>query len=252
MTWDAELDRAVNAAKAAGQLLLDAMSGARAVLSAKGKDIKLQADQDAENVILDALSSSDYPVLAEESGEHGDTQSGGPMWIVDPLDGTMNFKRGIPICCVSIGLMQGDEPILGVIYDFNRDDLYTGIMWQGAFLNGKEMSVSDVETRCDAVISTGFPVSRDYSSDAVLDFVRYVQSYKKVRFLGSAAMSLAWVASGCVDACVEEDVMLWDVAAGAAIVQAAGGYVELLPSDSKPWARKVRAVSRKALLEDEA
>lgn len=248
MTWDAELDRAVNAAKAAGQLLLDAMSGERTVLSAEGRDIKLQADQDAEKVILEALSSSDYPVLAEESGEHGDTHGDGPIWAVDPLDGTMNFKRGLPICCVSIGLMQGNEPILGVIYDFNHDNLYTGINWQGAFLNGKEMTVSDVDTRADAVLSTGFPVNRDFSTQALGEFVNQIQSYKKVRFLGSAAMSLAYVASGCVDAYIEDDIMLWDVAAGVALVQAAGGYVELSPSDAKPWARKVRAFSRESLL----
>jgi myo-inositol-1(or 4)-monophosphatase len=248
MTWDAELDRAVAAAKVAGQVLKDSMVGERTVLNSVGRDIKLQADQDAERVILKALSGSDYPVLAKESGEHGDIDGDGPMWAVDPLDGTMNFKRGLPICCVSIGLMQGNEPILGVIYDFNHDDLYTGINWQGAFLNGNEMSVSDVDTRADAVLSTGFPLNRDFSTEALGEFIDQIQTYKKVRFLGSAAMSLAYVASGCVDAYVEDDIMLWDVAAGVALVQAAGGYVELLPSEAKPWARNVRAFSRESLL----
>ena len=247
MTWDAELERAVTAAKAAGQLLLIAQSGTREVLSQEGRDIKLQADQDAERIILDVLSSSDYAVLAEESGEHGDTEGDAPLWVVDPLDGTMNFKRGIPICCVSIALLHRDEALLGVIYDFNHDDLYTGVQWQGAFLNGEEMAVSGITQRCDSIISTGLPVNRDYSSDALVEFIQDIQSYKKVRFLGSSAMSLAYLASGKADAVVEEGVMIWDIAAGIAIVEAAGGVVEVTRSATHPHGRNVRAFGSQEL-----
>lgn len=251
MTWDSELERAKSAARAAGAVLREAMSGERKVLSEEGRDIKLQADRDAEAVILETLSGSDYSVLAEESGEHGDTDANTPMWVVDPLDGTLNFKRGIPVCCVSIGLFQGDEPILGVIYDFNHDDLYEGVVWQGAYLNGEPMSVSEITDRSRAIVTSGFPVLADFSDEGIGEFARRVQTYKKVRFLGSAAMSLAYVACGAVEAYIEDDIMLWDIAAGAALVHAAGGHVEIGRSVKKPWARTIRAYSH-AVLGDEA
>lgn len=250
MTWDSELKRAIAAAKAAGEVLREAMAGERVVLSEEGRDIKLQADRDAEAVILAALAGSDYSVLAEESGEHGDTESNEPMWVVDPLDGTLNFKRGIPVCCVSIGLFQGDEPILGVIYDFNHDDLYEAVMWQGAYLNGEAMSVSEITDRSRAIVTSGFPVLADFSDEGIAEFARRVQTFKKVRFLGSAAMSLAYVACGAVEAYIEDDIMLWDIAAGAVLVEAAGGHVEIGRSSKKPWARTIRAYSSPALAEE--
>ena len=249
MTWDSELERAKTAAKAAGALLRDAMSSELQVLSEEGRDIKLQVDRDAEAVILEALAGSDYPILAEESGEHGDTESDTPMWAVDPLDGTVNYARGIPVCCVSIGLFQGNEPILGVIYDFNHDDLYEGIVWQGAYLNGKPIAVSKVSDRSQAIVTTGSMAFGDDAEARVGEFARRIQDFKKVMFFGSAAMSLAYVARGSVEAYVKGDLMLWDIAAGAALVHAAGGHIEIERSEKKPWARSIRAYSSRELAE---
>lgn len=249
MKWEAELKLAVSAATAAGVILRAAMVQTKLVLSAEGKDIKLQADQDSEGAILAALASSGYPVLAEESGEHGETSTKEAMWVIDPLDGTMNFNRGLPICCVSVGLLYNGEPVLGVIYDFNHENWYTGIVGEGAWLNDEVMKVSDVRERSQGILSTGFPVNRDYSGGALEEFIEQIQQFKKVRFLGSAAMSLAYVASGCVDAYTEDDIMLWDVAAGVALVKAAGGYVELKPSEKIIWARHVKASSSVSIWE---
>lgn len=249
MKWEAELKLAVAAAEAGGAVLRDALTKTKAVLSAEGKDIKLQADQDSEKAIIATLASSGFPVLAEESGEHGETNTDGAMWVIDPLDGTMNFNRGIPICCVSVGLVDNGDPVLGVIYDFNHENWYTGVVGEGAWLNDEPMTVSDISERNQAILSTGFPVNRDYSGGALEEFVGQIQQFKKVRFFGSAAMSLTFVASGCVDAYTEDDIMLWDVAAGAALVKAAGGYVELTSSEKLTWARNVNAASSAAIWE---
>jgi myo-inositol-1(or 4)-monophosphatase len=243
--WDRELMAAVDAARAAGARLEQAFGGDRATLVEKGRDIKLLADREAEAAALEVLLGTGHPVLAEESGELGELD--GLFWVVDPLDGTLNFKRGLPISCVSIGLVQGDTPLLGVILDFHRGELFSGVVGQGAWCNGEAIAVSDVAQAERAVLTTGFPTYRDFGDDSLLQFVRDVQRFKKVRLLGSAALSLAWVACGRVDAYAEDDIMLWDVAAGLALVRAAGGEVELEPSARMRWGRSVRCGARASL-----
>jgi myo-inositol-1(or 4)-monophosphatase len=122
------------------------------------------------------------------------------------------------------------EPLLGVVYDFNRDEMFTGLVTEGAWLNGMPIKVSDVVEESKAVLCTGFPISTDFSELALLNFVKDIQSYRKVRLIGSAALSLAYVASGRVDAYQENDIAIWDVAAGIAIVKAAGGVAHFRPS----------------------
>lgn len=248
MKYKTEFEMAKTAAKVGGDVLLDAMTRTKVVLSSEGRDIKLQADRDSEDAILAVLESSGHPVLAEESGEHGETDTSGLLWVIDPLDGTVNFYQGLPICCVSVGLMLDGEPLLGVIYDFNHDDWYSGIVGEGAWLNDEPMHVSEVTEQDRAILTTGFPAKTDFSDGAVQQFVNRAQSYKKVRMMGSAAMSLAYVASGAMDVYTEDDILLWDVAAGAAIVQGAGGHVQILDSDRQKWARKIRAASCVSLL----
>ncbi len=221
-------------------------------MSEIGRDIKLQADQDAEAIILKALSASGYPVLAEESGEHGLVDGDTPYWIVDPLDGTMNFNRGFPECCVSIALFRGEDPLLGVIYDFNRDECFRGIVGEGAWLNDTPMTVSGIAERNQAVLCTGFPTHRSFDEDSIEEFVRSAQDFKKVRMLGSAALMVAYVACGRADAYLEESIMLWDVAAGLALVQAAGGYIDVQPSPRKKWGRIVRCGAHRDLWRSES
>ncbi len=248
MRWQRELNLAVEAAKSAGNFLR-MQKGKKDILSSKGRDIKLRADRESETIILESLKVSDYPVLAEESGQHGVMDSQLPVWIVDPLDGTLNFSRGLPLCCISIALWQGEKPILGVIYDFNGEELFVGLVGKGAWCGERGVSVSDISVVENAVLGTGFQVGRNFSDESLKGFLARVQRFKKVRLLGSAALSLAYVACGRIDAYMEEDIMLWDIAAGAALVLAAGGSVEVQPSTSLKWARDVRCASRASIWE---
>ena len=127
------------------------------------------------------------------------------------------------MCCVSIALWQGLNPVLGVIYDFVSGKIYSGVVDKGAGCNDKAIEVSRVASYDQAVLATGFPSSRDYSDVALEASIRSIQSFKKIRMIGSAALSLAHVSSGNVDAYTEDDIWLWDVAAGLALVKSAGG-----------------------------
>jgi len=143
------------------------------------------------------------------------------------LDGSINYYHDIPLCCVSVSLWQDQNPILGVIYDFNRDDLYEGIVHDGARLNGNPIKVRNLRKAEESIICTGFPSAMEYTTSAIENFVRQIIRFRKVRLLGSAALSLAYVAAGKVDAYYEKNIKIWDVAAGLALVQAAGGDVIL-------------------------
>ena len=223
-----ELDTAKKAATKAGHILLSNKSNLNKILSSTKKDIKLQADVSAETVIKDIIKSeSTFPILAEESGLSSERISS-TFWIVDPLDGTANYSRNIPICCVSIGLISNLKPVLGVIYDFNNDELYEGSIDTKALLNNNEISVSKVENFHDGVLLTGLPNNTDYSDSALLKMVKDFQNWRKVRMIGSAAMASAYIASGKADLYTEKKTYLWDIAAGAAIVNAAGGEASIV------------------------
>jgi len=214
---DSWLSIAKEAALKAGAYLLDSDQSSKDISLNIGKDVKITADVRSESIILDYLKEkTDFHILSEENGfiEGNDKKF---TWIVDPLDGSMNYLRGIPLCCVSIGLWQGMDAILGVVYDFFRSELYSGIAGRGAWLNGVEIRSSAIDSKENAVLCTGFPVNTDFSTKSLMSFIQKVRGYKKVRLLGSAALSLAYVASGKADAYMENDIMIWDVAGGLAI-----------------------------------
>lgn len=225
------LKLAETAARRAGKCLLEAYAFDAGVVSDSGKDIKTEADKAAEEVVLEALRPTGISILSEESGleeaKPAKTDDGAKsqtlLWVVDPLDGTFNFTRGFPFCCVSIGLCNGLEPIQGVIYDFVRDQMFSGQVGKGVRCNGNPLSVSSVTEISMAALSTGFPSARDFGESALADSILKVQRFKKIRMMGSAALSLAQVAAGHLDAYQEEDIWFWDVAAGLALVKAAGG-----------------------------
>lgn len=225
---------AEEAVRGAGEYLAQAaMTGAR-VTAESGRDVKLEADHISEAHILDVLHRrSDFWIHSEERGVVGGLGDDDLCWIVDPLDGSFNYLRGIPSCCVSVGLWRKNEPLLGTIYDFKREELFAGIVGVGAWLNEAPIHVGCVREPGCAVLCTGFPVDTDFSPDALSQFVNLVRAYKKIRILGSAALSLAYVAAGRADVYYERDIKLWDVAAGAAIVLAAGGRVLRSESDKK-------------------
>lgn len=245
--WQEELEIAIRAAITAGELLRGGFTKTQTVLADDGHDIKLQADRDAEALILKALRLSSYPVVAEESGEHGDLRAGGPFWVVDPLDGTANFSRGVPQCCVSIALSRPDDPILGVILDFNRNDLFTGIVDAGAWHNGRPMAVSAVTHAAQGILSTGFPADFDFDDAGMRQMAEQLRKFKKVRMIGSAALALAYVACGRFDAYFEINTRFWDIAAGAALVKAAGGDIEITSTGKGTWARHVRGAANRSI-----
>jgi len=246
--WELEFELAKQSAAAAGAYLREGGTTAASGQGAGWRDIKLHADREAEDIILRELrAGSDYPVLAEESGTHNLAAADATYWIVDPLDGSLNYNRGIPFSCVSIGLWQGERPVLGVVVDVRSDNVFSGVVGQGAWCNEQPVSVSGVTDPKDAVLATGFPVSRDFGPEAVGRFVEQIRSFKKVRLFGSAALSLAYTACGWVDAYAEEGIMLWDVAAGIALVESAGGEVTINESACGNWARDVMAAATPTL-----
>ena len=216
---------AKKASVSAGELLLNKNSITE--IFSSDKDIKLTADIQAEQSIKDIISAESlYPILAEESGKSVE-KLGDTYWIIDPLDGTANYSRSIPISAVSICLMHQLNPVLGVIYDFNNDHLYEGSIFSDALLNNQKIKVSSVDNSESGILITGLPNNTDYSDKALTRMIRDFQDWRKVRMLGSAAMAAAFVASGKADVYKEKNSYIWDVAAGAAIVKAAGGYVSL-------------------------
>ena len=216
---------AKKASISAGELLLN--KNLITEVFSSDKDIKLTADIQAEQSIKDIISAeSSYPILAEESGKSVE-KLGDTYWIIDPLDGTANYSRSIPISAVSICLMHQLNPVLGVIYDFNNDHLYEGSIVSDALLNNQKIKVSSVDNSESGILITGLPNNTDYSDKGLTKMIRDFQDWRKVRMLGSAAMASAFVASGKADVYKEKNSYIWDVAAGAAIVKAAGGYVSL-------------------------
>ena len=214
-------DLAVNAAIEAGDYLNQSKLEEKKVLKEEGRDIKLIIDQDTEKLIRSILQVTDIPILGEEYG--GDIADG-IYWVIDPIDGTANYFRGLDECCVSIALMEGEEALIGVIYNFNNDQMYAAIKDQGAFLNNTKISVSDIASRDKASITTGFPASESIESS--MNFLENLKGWKKVRMFGSAALSCAYVASGKCDYYAEKGVYLWDIAAGICLVKEAGGFAD--------------------------
>ena len=222
-----ELTIANKAAKAAGNILLNQKDILNNSIFTSDRDVKLEADIAAENLIKGIIESeSSFPILAEESGKSAD-DLGDTFWVVDPLDGTANYARDIPLCCISIALVQNLNPVIGVIYDFNNDDLYEGTKETKALLNNKLINVSDIAEKNKGILVTGLPNATDYSDEAMLKMVKDFQSWRKVRMIGSAAMASVYVASGKADLYKEFGTYLWDIAAGAAIINAAGGRADI-------------------------
>jgi len=222
--YDKEIKAAVEAVKGAGKILKKTRN--KIVDSAVGKDIKLLTDKESEKLILDFLDGFGYSILSEEKGI--EDKESALVWIVDPLDGTMNYSKGMEeLSCISIALWNKEKPILGVINRFMADELFVGEVGKGAVLNGKPIKTSNVGELAQAILATGFPVKRSYESSSLESFVSNIQSFKKIRMLGAAAIMGAYVGCGRVDAYIEEDIMIWDIAASAAIVEAAGGCSDI-------------------------
>ena len=215
----------VKAARAAGNVILRHVSkldGLNIVEKAK-QDFASEVDAMAEKEIIRELKRAfpAYAFLCEESGAFGQARF---TFVVDPLDGTSNYLRGIPHYCVSIALLDGEEPLHGVIYDPLRNDIFTATRGSGAFLNDRRIRVANRLELDGAMLITGFPPRERSRIKPHLDAVAsLLQSAEDVRRTGSAALDLAYVACGRADAYFEAGVKPWDIAAGMLLVREAGG-----------------------------
>ena len=237
---DKALAVATEAVRRAGKILLDLSDTSLRVLSETGHDIKLEADRKSEDAILQFLAAEmPLPVLTEESGEHGIAEDTRAMWVVDPLDGTFNYARRLPLCCSCVGLWADGAPRVGAVYNFFTDELFTGIAGRGAWLNGRPIRASGIREVARAALATGFPTYADHSDKALRDFFERVKSFKKIRMIGTAALAGVFAACGRVDAYREKDIWLWDVAAAAAVAAGAGAKVSVRPGTVGKWSREV-------------
>ena len=223
-----EINLAKRAAKESGDLLVNNKSEYNQRLNSNSKDTKLKADIESEAIIKSIITeNSSFPILAEESGKSND-DLGDTFWVIDPLDGTANYNRNIPICCISIGLVKNMKPILGVIYDFNNDDMYVGDTYsKKSVMNDQIIKVSNISNKKDGVLITGLPHDSDYSEQSLNSMIDDMQKWQKIRMMGSAAMASCYVASGKAEQYQENGIYLWDVIGGAAIVESSGGAAKI-------------------------
>ena len=220
-----ELEAAIAAAKAAGEVLRNGF-GQHQEVKYKGEvDLVTKADENAEQTIKEILQETfpHYGMLAEESGSlegEGDTR-----WIVDPLDGTTNYAHGVPVFCTSIALEKDSEVVLGVVHDPVANEIYAAERGSGATLNGEPILVSYTDEPIRALLATGFPYDRNEVPVALEIFGQFALRTQSMRRLGSAALDLCYVAAGRLDGYYERGIKVWDIAAGVLILREAGGTV---------------------------
>lgn len=229
---------AVKAARAAGRLMHTNWHRPKRVKLTEAHDIKLELDVRCQKLITRILRRAfpEIPLLGEE-GDSGDVRAE-YRWVVDPIDGTVNYYFGMPHAAVSIALqvqsskskVQNYETVLGVIYDPFTDELWTALRGGPARLNGKIIHVSRRSRLAEAVIAMGFSKSQENLEKSLPHLNRLARRVKKIRIMGSAALELAYVASGRLDAYIERTINLWDVAAGALLIECAGGEFYALPA----------------------
>ncbi len=241
------LSTAIEIAREAGRLLRDRFGKSQQVNQTEIHDLKLQIDVDCQRLIeaqlLDAFPSHSIVGEEESRGDPGAEY----RWVVDPLDGTVNYAYGIPHFAVSIALQRrssdsglasilgGYESVVGVVYDPMRDEMFTAEKGNGASLNGQRLRVSQRARLDEAVITVGFAKSAETIELGLGRLQRLIRRVRKVRTMGSAALDIAYVASGRLDAYLEFKIRLWDIAAGILLVAEAGGSIHLEPLMELPY-----------------
>ncbi|PTM60052.1 inositol monophosphatase family protein [Desmospora activa] len=233
-----ELDTAIEAARKAGELIRAKADVAKRVdIKSSAHDLVTEVDKKSEALVREVILSHhpDHAILGEEGvaagveaskralAEYREQES---LWVVDPIDGTTNFVHGFPFFCVSIAFAQRQEVTVGVIYDPIRDDLFTAEKGKGAYLNGERITVSEERTLSESLLATGFPTDargvRQVNTAAILKLAPQVRN---VRAAGSAALHLACIAAGRLTGFWELELNAWDLAAGALLIEEAGGQV---------------------------
>ena len=234
--WTDELAFATDLARRAGAVLTRSYGRLERIDYKSKRDVVTDADYASERLVIDAIRRR-HPgdaILAEESGEHAgvlrdDGSHNGRTWVIDPLDGTVNYANGIPYYCVSIGLVVDGRPAVGVVLDPARDDLYTATATDRARHNGKPITASTKEALSDYVVSLAVIGRGGLARER-----RIARSIRIHRRMGSAALALAYIAGGRFDAFVQNGgLSLWDVAAAGLIAERSGAVVTSL--DGGPW-----------------
>lgn len=225
---DRWLETAVAAVRAAGRHALENRRRRTETVERSAHDVKLALDLECQRE-AEAVIARVFPharVMGEEGGAGGG--DGAPVWVIDPIDGTVNFSHGMPLWCSSVAVLQGDETLAGAVLVPELDELYTATCEGPAERNGAAIRVSDTASLSDAMILTGLSKHMG-SNPAALDFLAEIAvRAQKVRLMGAAAVDLCHVACGRSDGYYESSIYLWDVAAAGLVVRRAGGRTETL------------------------
>lgn len=239
---------AVSAAQQAGAIQMRHFRRPAVTCTRLLHDIKLETDRLCERAIVAAIRERfpDHAILTEESGEL--PGPGGYGWIIDPLDGTVNFWRGLPLFCTSIACFRHNEagaakvdrglpgaPVVGVVFlPFSRE-LFYGMPGRGAFLNGRSIRVGQPQGSADAVVSVSFGKTPETMQRMTRRLDALLPQVRKVRCLGAAAAELAYVAAGFLDGLFYEGIKRWDFAAGKIILEEAGGFLDAIETEPDQW-----------------
>lgn len=227
--YTAYLTAAEQAARLAGSFLREHFYSIKQVDEALAHDIKLRLDKESQQLIAGHLLAAfpESSILGEEGNEGAAAAE--YQWIVDPIDGTVNYFYGIPIFCVSIALQHRGELVLGCVYDPMQQECFTAIAGEQPLLNGRSISVSTREQMSDAVVFIGHGTHDGSGETGIRRFAHISKQVRKIRILGSAALTLCYIAAGRFDAYVETRISVWDFAAARVILEAAGGRLEFEP-----------------------
>ncbi|MCA9970952.1 MAG: inositol monophosphatase [Anaerolineales bacterium] len=238
MNWEHTLQVAIDIARETGALLRRGYGEPKEIArKSTAVDWVTQYDTAAEALILQRLQAAfpTHHVITEESGLQANARAHDSpyTWQIDPLDGTTNFAHGFPVFCVSLALVEADQPRLGVVYDPLRDECFSGADGRGATLQRGDLvqplRVSQTETLLDALLATGFPYDRHTSeANNVAQTAAFLRRAQGIRRAGAAALDLAYVAAGRLDGYWEYKLHSWDVAAGILLVREAGGTVTMM------------------------
>lgn len=231
------IEKIASIVKEASRIMMD--SEARSGINQKGNSSNFVTDSDLK---IQEFLSQELTLLLPGStiiGEEKDQtdSSGEYVWVIDPIDGTSNFIRDLGLSVISVGLIKKGEPFIGVIYHPYRDEMYTGQVGSGAFLNGKPIKVSDKDFEHSILCSAMSLYNKDYAAPCFKIIEKIYYKSDDLRRLGSAALELALLAAGKVELYFEIRVFPWDAAAAFAIIKSAGGYVECLHNEGFPLDR---------------
>ncbi|MHC1782084.1 MAG: inositol monophosphatase family protein [Anaerolineaceae bacterium] len=215
-------------ARQAGEILLDGYGRPHDIDYKGSINLVTETDHRSEEFLIKEIEKRfpHHSIIAEESGLKNGAPEGSGQWHIDPLDGTVNFAHGIPCFSVSLAYAENEEIRLGVVYDPLRDECFTAERGGGAWLNEDRIQVSQTRELIECLLTTGFPYEKEDGLDRNLElYTRFSHLTQGVRRLGSAALDLCYVAAGRFDGYWELDVKTWDCAAGALLVQEAGGRI---------------------------